>query len=457
MLHAERLNADPRLAEAKRALIDLVREHAAEITGPRPPAPSQAEAFTSRAELASRVRGRPLILPYLGSGLGNGPWVELTDGSVKLDFISGIGVHVLGHSHPAIVEASIDAALSDTVMEGNLQMNPDSLELGDALLRLANRSGANLAHCFLTTSGAMANENALKILFQKHAPASRLLAFEGAFAGRSLVTSQITDRPEYREGLPRTIEVDRIPYFHPERPEASTDEAVAALERHLAAHPGQHAGMVFELILGEGGFYPGGSAFFTALLERLREAGVGILLDEIQSFGRTSQPFAFQHFGLDAFADVVTVGKMTQVCATLYRADLNPKPALLSQTFTAGTAAIRAALAILAELEKRGSWGEHGTILRLGRAFTDGLQQLAERYPDRVEGPFGLGGMIGFTPYGGDPGQTKDFVNRLFEAGLMGFPAGKDPARVRFLLPHGVIDESHIETALGLLETTLTS
>ncbi len=358
MLQANQFLQDSRVAKAKQALLDAIREHSAKITGPKPPDAKLAAEFQAQAEESSAVRGRGLALPYLASGLGNGAWVELTDGSVKLDFISGIGVHILGHSNPLIIESGIDAALTDTVMQGNLQMAYDSIELGRILLDLANANGgAELAHCFLSTSGAMANENTLKVAFQHKSPASRILAFQGAFAGRSLVTCQITDREAYRKGLPKTIEVDRVPYFDHANPGKSAKNAVAAIDKHLATYPGEHAVMVVEPILGEGGFYPGSSEFFEAILTRLRKAGVLIFFDEVQSFGRTSAPYAFQHFGLDRFADIVSIGKMTQVCATLYRAELNPDPALLSQTFTASTSAIRAALATLTELREGGRDG----------------------------------------------------------------------------------------------------
>ncbi len=455
MLQAQQLHQDPRVLAAKQTLIDTVREHSAKITGPKPPNPDLSPCFQAQAEESTSVRGRGLALPYLASGLGNGAWVELTDGSVKLDFISGIGVHILGHSHPLIVESGIDAALTDTVMQGNLQMGYDSIELGRMLLDLANQSGAELAHCFLSTSGAMANENALKVAFQKMAPASRVLAFEGAFAGRSLATCQITARPEYRKGLPVTLEVDRVPYFDHANPKESARAALAAIETHLSDYPGEHALMVVEPILGEGGFYPGSAEFFEAIMTRLREAGVLIFMDEVQSFGRTSMPYAFQHFGLDRFADIVSIGKMTQVCATLYRAELNPDPALLSQTFTASTSAIRAALATLKEFRDGAYFGKNGKILRLGKHFADRLEELSIKHPDLVSGPFGLGGMVGFTPFGGDPARAFPFVKQLFENGLIGFPAGKDPARVRFLLPYGAITETEIDVATKLIEKTL--
>jgi len=457
MLQADKLRQDPRVAQAKQLLLDAVRESGAEFAKPRPSSPEMEAAFAAQLEQAAKVRGRPMYLPYLGSGLGNGPFVELTDGSVKMDFISGIGVHLFGHSHPALIEAGIDAAIGDTVMQGNLQMNPDSIEISALLLELANRNGAEMAHCFLSTSGAMANENALKILFQKQSPANRLLAFKGAFAGRSMATCRITDRPEYRKGLPETIQVDHVPYFDASRPEESTQETLEAIDKLLAEHPGEYAAMVFELILGEGGFYPGSKQFFETIMTRLREANVLIFMDEVQSFGRTSQPFAYQHFGLDRFADVTAIGKMSQVCATLYREDLNPDPALLSQTFTGATSSIQAGLAILKELRDGDYWGENGKIMRLGAHFNDHLQAMEKRHPKLVRGPYGFGGMIGFTPRDGEMPSAVEFVKTLFTNGVMGFPAGKTPARVRFLLPYGAINEGHIDMACEIIEDTLVS
>lgn len=455
MLQSAKLAQDPRVAEAKKTLLAVLHEHSATLTGPRPPDPALAAEMEKHLEDANHARGRAMYFPYLGSGLGNGALVELIDGSVKLDFISGIGVHVLGHSHPLIVEAGLDAALTDTVMQGNLQMNADAIQVCQILLNLANKSGARMGHCFLSTSGAMANENALKIIFQKRTPAGRILAFKGAFAGRSMTTAMITDRPEYRKGLPVTIQVDHVPFFDPNQPEQSTRQTLEAIDAKLAAHPGEHAAMIIEPIQGEGGFYPGSATYFEQVLARLREAGVLIFLDEIQSFGRTSQPFAFQHFGLDRFVDVVTIGKMTQVCATLYRAELNPDPALLSQTFTGSTSSIRAALAILNELQSGGYFGAEGKIIRLGAYFAEKLEALSQRFPDKVAGPYGLGGMVGFTPMGGDMAKTTELVKKLFANGLIGFPAGKSPARIRFLLPYGAIDEEDIDLACQIIEQTL--
>ena len=293
-------------------------------------------------------------MPYLGSGLGNGALVELADGSVKYDLIAGIGVHFLGHSQPALIDAAVESALRDTIMQGNLMQNEEALELSEQLLEIANRNHADLSHCFLTTSGAMANENALKIALQHRFPADRVFAFEGGFSGRTLALSRITDRPAYRVGLPATLKVDYIPFFNPDQPEPEYCRRIGSPRRLTwRASPAATPPCCSSSCLAKGAAIPGDRAFFLALMERLRQAGITVIIDEIQTFGRTPAPFAFQYFGLDDFADIVTVGKLTQVCATLFRKSFNPAPGLISQTFIGATSAIFAARVILEMLDQR--------------------------------------------------------------------------------------------------------
>lgn len=455
-LAAKGLAADARVAEAKRLLREALRDAQASLTGIRPADPARKQAYAEMLQRFAGLRGASLYYPYLGSGIGRGPLVELADGSVKYDFITGIGVHYLGHNHPSLLEAGVDAALENTVMQGNLQQNAASEDLLRSLIDAANRRGARMAHGFITSSGAMANENALKMLFQKKFPARRLLAFEHNFAGRTLALSQVTDKFQYRAGLPETLDVDYVPFYDWADPEGSTQRALETLRAHLARHPGAHACMIFELIQGEGGGYlPGDAKFFRALMNACRAAKVAVLMDEIQTFGRTSELFAFQHFGLDEFVDAVTLGKLTQACATLVSAEYQPKPGLVSQTFTAPSVSIRAALVILRLIEADGLLGKDGKIMRLSRCFTGLLENLAHRRPDLAQGPYGLGGMIAFTPLGGDPDKAARFLKNLFEAGVIGFIAGSKPARARFLLPVGAVEESDIEAVFPVIERVL--
>ena len=90
-------------------------------------------------------------------------------------------------------------------MQGNLQQNERSFELMKLLI---NQS--KMDHCILTSSGAMANENGLKLLFHKQPQKKRIMAFEHCFMGRTITLAQITDKASYRTGLPTSIHIDYI-------------------------------------------------------------------------------------------------------------------------------------------------------------------------------------------------------------------------------------------------------
>ena len=454
-LRARSFVLDERVSRARDLLLEALAEHQRSITGVRPPHPERKQAYDALLREFGDIRGGDLFYPYLGSGIGQGPLVELADGSVKYDFISGIGVHHWGHSHPAIVEASLTAALEDTVMQGNLQQHVESVALARMIVHAANQNGADLAHSFFSTSGAMANENALKLILQKKSPADRWLAFEGCFAGRSMALSQVTDRPAYRQGLPSVMSVDYVPFFDPAAPEQSTIAARRILEHHLNRYPGRHAGMIFELVLGEGGFIPGDREFFVSLMETLKQRHVTVFVDEIQTFGRTTELFAFQHFGLDSFVDLVTIGKLSHVCATLFSREYKPKPGLLSQTFTSSSAAIHTGKAIIRCLIDGGFFGPEGRNVQIHRHFVARFREIAQRHPSLISGPYGVGVMIAFTPFQGDPSKVKQFIHALFEAGVIAFYCGSDLSRVRFLVPAGAITFDHIDEAMKIVERTL--
>lgn len=450
LIPVDPLSNDPRVQQAKTLLLEAISERQSGIKGLSPPDPKKKIEYHKLLEAFKEARGAPLWHPYIGSGVGRGALVELLDGSVKYDLISGIGPHYFGHSHRIYMEACVDAALSDTVMEGHLQQNVDTLALMRQLIGLSG-----MDHCFLSSTGVMANENALKICFQKRFPANRLLAFEHCFMGRTLAASQITDKAQFREGLPQTLFVDYIPYYDYQDPEGSAEKTLNVLYNYLKRHPNQFAAMAFELVQGEGGFYSGTRDYFRAIMEVLRSEGIMIIVDEVQTFGRTPQLFAMQYFGVEDLADIVTIGKLSHVCATLFKKNVAPKPGLLSQTFISSTSAIRASIAIITELTKGGYYGPHGLIEKLHLKFQDILFKLSEKYPHLIQGPFGVGAMVGFSVYKGDPEKTVAFVKALFDAGVIAFTAGSMPMRVRFLPPIAVLDDNDYTIIGNVLEEVL--
>jgi acetylornithine/succinyldiaminopimelate/putrescine aminotransferase len=449
-LVAEALANDVRILQAKKLLLDAVKDHQKNLTKIRPAHQNRQLHYKELITAFDNCRGGKLWFPYIGSGIGHGALVELLDGSVKYDFINGIGPHYWGHSHPDIIEANIDAALSDVVMQGNLQQNADALEFTELLVK-----HSKMDFCFLSSSGAIANENAIKLLFQNKAPANRILAFERCFMGRTWALSQITDRPLYREGLPSNILVDYIPFFDSENPEKSTEKAVEVLKKCVTRYPKEYAFMCFEMIQGDGGFYPGSTKFFETLIAILKENDIRVFVDEIQTFGRTSELFAFQYYGLQNSVDVVSIGKLSQVCATLFTKHIKPRPGLLSQTFTSSTSAIKAGKVIVSGLLENDFFGPQGKIQQISSFFVQKLQQLADRHPLLIKGPFGAGAMIAFTPFDGSYQRSNQLVMDLFDAGVMSFIVGTNPTRVRFLPPIGVVTFEDIDNVVNILEKVL--
>jgi acetylornithine/N-succinyldiaminopimelate aminotransferase len=449
-LIASQLKQDPRLKEAKRLLMEAFENTQHAITHIRPPLPELIQSYKETLEAFQGIRGGKLYFPYLGSGCGHGPLVELLDGSIKYDMISGIGPHFWGHSHPPLIETAIDAALSDTIMQGHLQQNEDALLISQLLVK-----ASGLDHCFLSSSGAMANENALKLALQKKSPASRILTFDKCFMGRTLTLSQITDKPSFREGLPLQLPVDYIPFYQADDPERSKTRSLNALTQHLTRYPHQHAVMCFELIQGEAGFNIGTTDFFISLMKVLKEHDISIFIDEIQTFGRTPQLFAYQYFQLEEFVDLVSIGKLSQVCATLFRSHLKPKAGLLSQTFTSSTIALQSSYWIIQHLLSGDFYGPNGKLVRLHARFEEHFKRMEARWPDRLHGHYGIGAMVIFTPFDGESQRVARFVQDLFQAGVIAFVAGSSPTRVRFLIPAGIMTLEDVDEVMRLVEQVL--
>lgn len=448
-LLADELKKDPRIIKAKELFLEAIADHQNKLSGVCPPIKEKEITYKEAIKEFEEDRGNPLWYPYLGSGIGRGALVELADGSVKYDLISGIGAH-FGHSHPKLLAAAFDAALCDVIMQGNLQQNRESAELAELIL-----AQTKLDHIFFASSGAMACENALKLIFQKHFPARRLLAFDHCFMGRTLALSQITDKASFREGLPINLDVDYLPFYDPDKPVESIECALKCLKNYLERYPRGYAALCVELVQGEGGFHVGRRDFFCALFEEARKNEIAIFVDEVQTFGRTSHLFAYQHFDLDEYVDVVTIGKISQVCATLFRHSYNPKPGLLSQTFTSSSSAIHASLAIIKCLLEDGFLGNEGKIAKLHEEFVRRLKHLSIKYPHLIKGPYGIGSMICFTPFEGKRDKVIQFTQNLFRAGIISFIAGSEPAKVRFLLPTGGLKEDEIASIFSILEAEI--
>ena len=448
------LLSSTRFQAAKEELLKTIVESTANLRAIRPgPSTSEAkELYLKFIQDFVKNRGRELFFPYVASGSGSGPFVELLDGSVKYDMITGIGVNFFGHGHPSLVAEMIDAMPSDP-MQGNLQPGHEPQALMNAVLSKVG-PGSRLTHGWIMCSGTMCNEVALKIIRQKRNPATKILAFKDCFAGRSTAMQEISDNPGYRQGQPVYGEVYYLPFYDPKIGlEASVAQTLGAMKEHLTRYPTQFAAIMVEPIQGEGGFNIAPREFFVRVFDEAKKANLAVWLDEIQTFGRTGELFAFQKLGIAEYVDVVTIGKLLQACMVLYTADYNPKAGLVAGTFSGSTVALRTGRRVVEMLTQEGFLGPEGKIEKMAARFSGHMKALSEGSCRGLISEIRVyGGMFAFQPFAGTMEDIKAVLTQLFDMGVVAFYCGHGPNYIRMLPPLGAMTESELDEVCGLLE-----
>jgi acetylornithine/N-succinyldiaminopimelate aminotransferase len=300
----------------------------------------------------------------------------------------------------------------------------------------------------------MANENALKLARQKNSPAKLVIGMKNAFAGRSTMMAELTDNPAYKEGLPEYNEVLRIPWFDNKNPRSSED-VLRKFKEIVAANPKQIATFVFEPMLGEGGYRTAPREFFVPILEFCKEQHIAVWADEVQTFMRTGELFAFETLGLGQFIDLCTVAKTLQTGATLFTEEYNPKPGLIAGTFSGASASLAAGIASLEILTKEGYLGADGKIQKLHRSFVAMLNRLNETTcKGQLIEAGGMGLMVAVTPLDGSKDKVNKLLQALYKNGMIAFSCGRDPYRLRFLLPT-VMTDADVQLAGQILEKSI--
>lgn len=447
----QQMRNDPETNSLLDGLVEQVLSYGKRIQGVKPPdAALEAQAQKNVAAIGA-IRSRPLFFNYIGSGLGRGPYVELEDGSVKLDLINGIGIHLFGHSHPRVVRAALSGAMADIMHQGNLQPNEEYLQFSELLGRLV-RKNSRLHHVWLTTCGTMANESALKITRQKKNGARMILTFRNAFAGRSTMMTEITDNPAFKVGMPDYGEILRLPFYDPKE---NKDRTLIALKEHVAKHEGKICCFVFEPMLGEGGYRAATREFYVPLLDFCKEKGIPVWADEIQTFTRTGNFFAYETLGIGQYIDVCTIAKTAQNGAVMFSEDMKPDPGLLGGTFSGATPALRAGMEILSMMENDGYLGPNGKVMKIHNEFVGMLNDLnLSSCKGLLQEAGGMGLMIAVTPLDGSKDKQLALQKLLFKNGLMCFGCGNNPYRIRFLLP-AIITSQDIEVARKIIEKSV--
>ncbi len=229
---------------------------------------------------------------------GEGAHVTDADGTEYTDLLAGIAVNILGHAHPAVVEA-VTEQISTLGHVSNFFTTPAQISLAEELDALVfPGTPAGSSKVFLANSGTEANEAAFKIA-RRHGGADRprILALENAFHGRTMGALALTHKAAYREPFaPLPGGVEFLPAGDVRALHAAMGDAVAAV--------------VLEPIPGEAGVRPLPAGYVEAAREATSAAGALLIIDEVQTgMGRTGAWMAHHLLAPGVIPDVVTLAK----------------------------------------------------------------------------------------------------------------------------------------------------
>ncbi|MGE0115096.1 MAG: 4-aminobutyrate--2-oxoglutarate transaminase [Steroidobacteraceae bacterium] len=386
------------------------------------------------------------------------------DGRRLIDFAAGIAVLNTGHSHPRIV-AAVQRQM-DHYAHTAIQViaYEPYIALAEKLNALA--PVAQPAKTLFFSTGAEAVENAIKIA-RCATGRSAVIAFGGAFHGRTLLTLSLTGKTlPYKDGFgPMVPEVFRIPFPVPHfgvRVEDSLHALQALFKNDIAAH--RVAAIIVEPVQGEGGFHPAPAELLTGLRQVCDEHGILLIADEIQAgFGRTGKMFAIEHAGVQP--DIVTMAKSLAggmpLSAVTGRAAIMdaPLPGGLGGTYAGSPPACAAALEVLAIMEDEKLLERAVT---LGQHTRQRLLAMARRTDLLPVGHIrGRGSMLGFDllqAHGSDQvavGKAAEITKRAHARGLILLSCGTYSESIRLLYPLTIQTEV-LDEGLTLLESALT-
>lgn len=420
-----------------------------------------------RRREASVPRGVASVLPVFVRR-ASGATIEDIDGNQFLDFTGGIGCQNAGHCPPAVV--AVIRAQSEQFLHTCFMVTPY-----ESYVRLAeemNRRtpGSFPKKTFFVNSGAEAVENAVKIA-RHYTRRSAVIAFEDAFHGRTQLALGLTGKTKpYKSGFGVLApEIYRMPFAYCYRcpynltyPGCGTECArrlEAAFKRQIDSDA--VAAVIFEPVLGEGGFVAPPLDWFQVIAGLCRKYGILIIADEIQTgFCRTGPLFACEHFGIepDLVVSAKSIAGGLPLAAVTGRAEImdSPGPGGLGGTFGGNPVACSAALQILNEVDSR-RLPERAE--RIGRLFESITQDWPKRFP-LIGDIRGLGAMRAIelvrdraTREPADE-ETRRVLATCHLCGLLVISAGTFGNVIRLLVPLAATDEQ-IKEGLDVLALAL--
>jgi predicted acetylornithine/succinylornithine family transaminase len=366
---------------------------------------------------------------------GQGIKVWDANGKEYLDFVGGIAVNLLGHCHPAVIDA-IKSQAETLIHVSNLYYIEPQVKLAELLCQLSFGQ-----KCFFCNSGAEANEAAIK-LARKYAKLTygpdkyEMITFLGSFHGRTLATITATGQPKYQQGFEPLV-----PGFV-----YATFNDLESVQQKINEHT---CAIMVEPVQGESGVHPSTPEFLAGLRQLCTGNNLLLIYDEVQcGLARTGKMFAYELYGIPP--DIMTLSKglgggvpigatiTTNKIATAF------SPGDHASTFGGNPLATAAAIATLQTILKE-RLTENAS--KLGEYFFSLLMQLKNKYPFITE-VRGKGLMLGIQL----EREGKPYVARCMEKGLL---INCVADKVLRFLPPLIITKEHIDTAINILDNVL--
>ncbi|GGG45926.1 acetylornithine aminotransferase [Caldovatus sediminis] len=366
---------------------------------------------------------------------GEGARLWTADGRRFLDFGAGIATSSLGHGHPHLVKAIAEQA-AKVMHVSNLYRIPQAERLA---ARLCETSFADSV--FFCNSGAEANEGMIKAVRKYHAENGHperfvTICFEGAFHGRTLAMLSATGNEKYLAGFGPPVQGFRhVPFGNMNAVRDAIDGTTAAI--------------LIEPVQGEGGVRPASLDFLRALRATCDEFGLLLALDEVQTgMGRSGKLWAHQWAGIepDVMSSAKGIGGGFPLGAILAKEKVaqHLKPGTHGSTFGGNPLACAAGNAVLDVILAPGFLDR---VDRVARHLWRGLEDLARRRPEVIEGVQGAGLLLGLRLR---PEVTNTGLQDAAVAeGLLTVAAGMNVLR---LAPPLVITEAEADEAVALLD-----
>lgn len=376
--------------------------------------------------LASTYGRQPLSLVE-----GEGVKVKDSEGNEYLDFVAGIAVCSLGHSHPKIAENLADQA-KRLVHVSNLYHIPLQAELGE---KLAGVTPEGIQKFFFCNSGTEAVEAALKLAV-KHTGRNEIVALEGSFHGRTSASVGVTWNESYRKPFEALIS-DSYKFI----PFDDLDAARKEVGEQTAA-------VIFEPIQGEGGINVLSEEFIMGLREVCDKNGVLLIADEVQTgMCRSGKWFACEHWGIEP--DIITMAKALgngfPIGSMGAREEVMDSfsPGNHASTFGGNPLACTVSKTVIETMEEE-DIPNH--VQEVGGYFKKELMDLAEKY-SIIQDVRGLGLMLAI-----ELDEEEKAKKALKKAREDGFLINRTAQKVLRFVPPLIIQKRHIDRLIKELD-----